>query len=72
MLFTILPAVLLSLAATAEPAFPVEPNDGMPELTEVIKPRIYRDAAALVSPPAAEPRVALATRVPPAAPKGRL
>lgn len=72
MLFSILPAVLLSLAVSADPAIPVEPHDAMPELNAVVKPPVYRNAAMEAPLPLWQSRFALASLVPQAAPKGRL
>lgn len=46
MLFTILPAALLAIAAAASspPTLP-DPNNGMPELDGIASPRVYWDAA---------------------------
>ena len=46
MLFTILPAALLALAASvANPAIPSHPGDNMQELRRVVTPRLFWQAS---------------------------
>ena len=46
MLFTILPAALLALAASSgSPAIPHHPGDGMLELQRVVTPRVFWNAS---------------------------
>lgn len=68
MLFTILPAALLALAAAAgNPAPPQDPHDGMPELSRVVKPRLQWNVSLVERD---EQRRILPARARAASPKG--
>lgn len=65
MLFTILPAALLALSATAGgSAVPSDPNDGMRELDRVVPPRAYWDASLAKPDKLRPPRVITRITVP--------